>query len=369
MFGLRTRAFTGLTLLASACGLATPAQAQLFPWINPCGTCAQTAAMPAQIVSAPAIVHTAQATDCPCMKPMTETVYQDVQRLEYQPVQKVVKAAKVITVMEDQPVTTYQTVTEARTVDVPTTVAQTVTEMRPVTYNQSYWQTQWQAIPKAPPCAYDSRPGLLAEFNRMGVAMRNTLTPNYVARREFIPNVTTAQVPVQRTVQIPATRQVTYNVSKVIPITTTQKVPVQRMVFEDQTVTAMVPVTTTQRVAVGTRTRMVYTGDMGNTASAAAEPTPTAAKPDNNTKAADKGTMRLNSAPSAEPAPIQFPTHRREAAPSENSAAPTAGEGPVATTPEEPSSELQLAGGWRATRRPAGDSAPLQGPALSVVKK
>jgi hypothetical protein len=359
MFGLRTRALTGMTLLATTCGLASNAQAQLFPWINSCGTCSAAAApMPV----ATQIVHTAAVTDCPCMKPVQEMVYQDVQRVEYQPIQKVVKAAKVVTVMEDQPVTTYQTVTEARVVDVPTTVSQQVTEMQPVTVNRSYWQTQWQQIPKQAPCTYDNRPGLLPEMNRMGYAMRNTFTPNYVARREFVPNVQTSQVAVTRTMQVPATRQVTYNVSKVVPITTTQKVPVQRMVYEDQTVTAMMPITTTQRVAVGTRTRMVYAGDLGtsSSASASAEPTPTAAAPSTNQSASkDKGTMRLNSAPAAEPAPIIFPTQQRDAAPQQPQAAPA--EGPVAGS-ESADQVIQFAG-WRKSRH-AEDA-----PALSVVQK
>ncbi|SFH81107.1 hypothetical protein [Planctomicrobium piriforme] len=362
MFGIRTRAFTGLTLLATTCGLTGSAEAQLFPWFNSCGTCQQATVMPVQqMVAAPAMVQSAAVSNCPCMKPVTETVYQDVQKVEYQPVQKVVKAAKVVTVMEDQPVTTYQTVNEARTVEVPTYVAQQVTEMQPVTINQSYWQTQWQPVPKYTPCAYDNRPGLMGEMNRMGYAFRNTFTPNYVARREFVPNVVASEVAVTRTVQIPTTRQVTYNVSKMVPMTTTQKVPVQRMVWEDQTVTAMVPVTTTQRVAVGTQTRMVYSGDLGVTASAA-EPVPTAAKQDPNTSA-NKGSTRLQSAPSNE-IPLQNPTYRRDAAPAQD-AAPAVNESPITATSAD--SVIRVAG-WRATRRPAGEEA-ASGPAISVVQK
>jgi len=361
MFGLRTHAWTGITLLATTCGLASSAQAQLFPWLNSCNTCSQAAVMPAQVVAAPVMMQTAAVSDCPCMKPVTETVYQDVARVEYQPVQKVQKVAKVVTVMEDQPVTTYQTVTEARTVDVPTTVAQQVTEMQNVTSNQSYWQTQWQQVPKFSPCTYDSRPGLLGELNRMGYAMRNTFTPNYVARREFVPNVVAHQVAVTRTVQVPTTRQVTYNVNKLVPVTTTQKVPVQRMVYEDQTVTAMVPVTTTQKVAVGTRTRMVYAGDLSTTASANFDPVPTAAKPNSATAGNDKGTIRQQSAPSDE-MPIRYPTHQKSVEP-----APTpAHQAPVTSSESVPT--IKVAGGWRATR---GTSAgqPGAAPVLSVVQK
>lgn len=357
MFATRTSTWTRIAFLAMTCAAAAPAQAQLFPWLNPCGACPPP--MAAQMVAVP-MLQTASISDCPCMKPVTETVYQDVQRVEYQPVQKTVKAAKVVTVMEEQPITTYQTVTEARTVEVPSYVSQTVTEMRPVTYNQSHWQTHWQPIPKYAPCQYDPRPGLLGELNRLGYAVRNSVTPNYVARREFVPNVVTAQVPMQRVVQIPTTRQVTYNVAKVVPVTTTQKVAVQRVVWEDQTVTAMVPVTTTQRVAVGTRTRMVYSGDNG-TASASNEPTPTAANPGNQSAGKDKGTTRLQSAPGSEAAPIQLPVQRRDAEPAPQ---PAPANGPVAS---QSPSVIQVAG-WRATRRSTTDDA-LQGPELKVVQK
>jgi hypothetical protein len=247
-------------------------------------------------------------------------------------------------------------------VDVPSYITQQVTEMRPVTLNQSYWQTQWQAVPKYSPCTYDSRPGLLGEMNRMGYAMRNAFTPNYVARREFVPNVVASQVPVTRSVQVPTTRQVTYNVSKLVPVTTTQKVPVQRTVWEDHTYTAMVPVTTTQRVAVGTRTRMVYSGDMGVTASAA-EPVPTAARPTPSVSA-EKGTIRPQSAPANE-IPLRNPTFHQDA-PTQDTASPEASFGPVTATKAQ--TVIQFAG-WRATRKPANETEVTAGPEIAVVQK
>jgi len=358
MFGIRTHTWTGIALLATTCGLAGSAEAQLFPWLNSCNTCQAPMVMPAQMVAAPVMMQTAAVSDCPCMKPVTETVYQDVARVEYQPVQKVQKVAKVVTVMEDRPVTTYQTVSEARTVDVPTTVAQQVTELQNVTSNQSYWQTQWQQVPKFSPCTYDSRPGLLGEMNRLGYAMRNTFTPNMVARREFVPNIVAHQVAVTRTVQVPTTRQVTYNVNKLVPVTTTQKVPVQRMVYEDQTVTAMVPVTTTQKVAVGTRTRMVYAGDASTTASAY-DPVPTAAAKGNVTAENDKGTIRQQSATSDE-MPIRYPTHQKSVEPT------PVREAPVTSSENTPT--IKVVSGWRATRGSTG-AAPTSGPVLSVVQK
>jgi hypothetical protein len=340
MFGIRTRALTGLTLLATACGINGTAHAQLFPWLNPCNPCGPAPVMQPQMVAAPVMMQTA-AVDCPCLKPVTETVYQDVQRVVMQPVEKTVKVARVVTEYEDRPVTTYQQ----------------VTEMRPVTLNQSYWQTTCQAVPKYSPCAYDSRPGLLGEMNRMGYAMRNTFTPNYVARREFVPNVVASEVPVTRTVQIPTTRQVTYNVARQVAVQTTQKVAVQRTVFEDKVVTAYEPVTTTQRVAVGTRTRMVYSGDAGGVTARAGEPVPTAANPN---------PIKAQSAPANE-IPLKNPVYRRDAdaAPAPAAPAPAPAEGPVATAAE--SSVIRVAG-WRATRQNAGDAASA-GPAIAVVQK
>ncbi len=361
MFGIRTRALTGLTLLATACGLNTPAQAQLFPWFNSCNVCpTQPMVMQPQMVAAP-MIQSASVSDCPCMKPVTETVYQDVQKIDYQPVQKTVKVAKVVTDYEDRPVTTYQTVSEPRTVEVQAFVPQQVTEMRPVTINQSYWQTTCQAIPKYSPCAYDSRPGLLGEMNRMGYAFRNTFTPNYVARREFVPNVVASEVPVTRTVQIPTTRQVTYNVNRQVAVQTTQRVAVQRTVWEDQTVTAYEPVTTTQRVAVGTRTRMVYSGDVGGVTARAGEPVPTAARPDG-----DKGTIRPQSAPTQD-IPLKNPTFRNEdATPPAPAPAMNQG-GPVAEAKAD--DNVIKVTGWRASRQSAIDIHAVGGPEISVVQK
>ena len=355
MFGIRTRTLTGLTLLATACGLNSPAHAQLFPWLNSCNVCPAPVVMQPQMVSAP-IMQSASISDCPCMKPVTETVYQDVQKVEYRPYQKTVKVAKVVTDYEDRPMTSYQTVMEPRTVDVTAYMPQQVTEMRPVTLNQSYWQTSCQAVPKYSPCAYDNRPGLLGEMNRMGYAFRNTFTPNYVARREFVPNVVASEVPVTRTIQVPTTRQVTYNVARQVAVQTTQKVAVQRTVWEDQTVTAYEPITTTQRVAVGSRTRMVYSGDAGGVTARAGDPVPTAAKPEPN-----KGSVRLESAPNKE-IPLQNPVYRQDAP----QPAPAAEEGPIASND---TSNVVRVVGWRASRRTTGELSAEGGPDIAVVKK
>ncbi len=369
MSGKRIHALAGIVLVATACGMPSSASAQFFGG-NPCVPCGQP------IAAAPVAVmptyQTAAVTDCPCMRPVTETVYQDVDQVDYRPVQKTVKVAKVVTVMEDRDVTTYQPVTEARTVDVPSYITQTHTEYQQVACNQSYWRTQWQPACKPSPCQIDQRPGLLGEMNRMNIAFWNSFTPNYTASRQFVPNIVATTVPVQRTVQIPTTRQVTYNVTKIVPVTTAQKVPVQRTVWEDQTVTAYEPQVTKKRVAVGTRTRMAYV-DPSTSRSASAEPTPaaTAEGTQNNGQTGGKGSVRLQSAPADAQPTIQSPVFRRtpeNTAPSAQPATKPVGEGPVAAS-DDAVPTLAQANVWRSTRNKSTDAAPLNGPELSVAKK
>lgn len=382
MPGIRNRALAGMTLTAMVIGLTSSAHAQLFRWPNPCQPCGQLPVpiVPMASVAAAPMMQTASVSDCPCLKPVTETVYQDVDQVEYRTVQKTVKSPKVVTVMEDRDVVTYQQITEQRTVDVPSYITQTVTEMKPVAINQSYWQTSHQAVQKCSPCEYDPRPGLLGEFNRLGIAMRNSFTPNYVTHRQFVPNVVTAEVPMQRTVQIPTTRQVTYNVARTVPVTTTQKVAVQRTVWEDQTVTAYEPYVTRKTVAVGTRTRMAYVDPTQGSTTAAAEPTPATAEGNKNqTSENGKGAVRLQSLPQSSPAPVRFPGYPQTqpqaappaAQPPQAQFRPSTNETPQPATPDE-STSLVRASGWKATRpehagpSPAG---PLDGPILSVARK
>lgn len=370
MSGKRVHALAGLVLVAAACGMPSSANAQFFGG-NPCVPCGQP------IAAAPVAVmptyQTAAVTDCPCMRPVTETVYQDVDQVDYRPVQKTVKVAKVVTVMEDRDFTTYQPVTEARTVEVPSYITQTHTEYQQVAYNQSYWRTQWQPNCKPSPCQVDQRPGLLGEMNRLNMSFWNSFTPNYTASRQFVPNVVTATVPVQRTVQVPTSRQVTYNVTRMVPVTTAQKVPVQRTVWEDQTVTAYEPQVSKKRVAVGTRTRMAYVDPSTTSRSASAEPTPaaTAEGTPNNTQTGAKGSVRLQSAPADVQPNIQSPVFRRSqenTAPQVQPESRPAGEGPVAVSDDAVPSVAQ-ANVWRSTKSKTSETTPVSGPELSVAKK
>lgn len=385
MLGIRTRAITGIALLAAACGLNAPAQAQFFnSGCSSCGTAPAPAMAPVwnnyaacappvyQSACAP-ICQTVAVNPCPTMRPVTETVYNEVDVVQYRPVKKTVKVAKVETVMEDREVIGYRTVNEVQTRDVVSYVNQTVNECRQVTQNRSYWRTVWQPNPKMSPCQYDQRPGLVGELNRLGYAFRNSITPNAYARREYVPNVVAYNVPVQRTVQVPTTQQVSHTVSRVVPYKTVQKVPVQKTVYVDQVITAQEPYTVKKTVAVGTRTRMVAINDFGGTsATASAEPTPAAtANGNDGTKAAggQMGTIKTNSFDNRQEVPVQSPVYRRSPEPTpavEPVAEPQ--RGPVASQPTATPSIAHVVT-WKATRRsgtPAQEQ--LTGPELIAQK-
>lgn len=373
MLGIRPRTIAGITLLAIA-GAASTASAQVFgpqpygyyapqpvamaPGWNPCAT----------TVSTP--VYSTAAVDCPCMKTVQAPVYRTVQVPKVVPVEKTVKVAKVITEMQDQEVVTYQTVNEVKTVNVPSYINQTVTECRQVTQNNSYWRTTWQPIPKMSPCLYDGRPGLIGELNRLGYAFRNSITPNAIARREYVPNVVAHQVPVQRTVQIPTTRQVSYTVSRQVPVKTVQKVPVQRTVWVDETVTAYETQMETRTVQVGTETKVVYDSNFNGTATAA-EPTParTAENGNSNQSAAvPKGVLKNNAYETEQKIPLQTPVYRQNGnAPPVSEPQPTPASGPVAEQSVSTPSIVRVAA-WSATRRSGTPVQPVQGPELVAQK-
>ena len=258
---------------------ASPVFAQWGGYGGICDPCGQTVAITPQYAAAP-VAYTPYAQTagcvCPCMQPVTETVYREVPVTEYKAVKKTVKKPVLRTVYEDKKVTSYRQVMEPRVAEVPTVSYQTVQECRPMTINQSYWQTIHQPVAKMSPCLYDSRPGLAGWFNRTSYDLRMAFTPNTIRRRQFVPNIRTVNVPYNRTVAIPGTRQVTYNVAKMVPYETTVKVARTITEYEDVEVTAYEPHTVTKTVAVGNRTQWAFvdpTGGSRATASAA-EPTP-----------------------------------------------------------------------------------------------
>ncbi|MEZ6066978.1 MAG: hypothetical protein R3B90_15030 [Planctomycetaceae bacterium] len=181
------------------------------------------------------------------------------------------------TVFEERPVTAYRQVMETKTVSVPTTQYQQVTECQQRCVNNSRWQTVYQKVPKVTPCQYDPNPTFLGWMNRGVYRARSALTPNYYRTRQYVPNVVAYNVPVTRTVAIPTTRQVTYNVARMEPYQTTQKVAVNKVEMVDTQVVAWEPYTEMQTVAVGTTTTYAYAPIGGTTATAGLEPTPATA--------------------------------------------------------------------------------------------
>ncbi|MFV0446683.1 MAG: hypothetical protein ACK5Q5_24185 [Planctomycetaceae bacterium] len=183
---------------------------------DPCNACAQPVAYnPCAVCAQPV-----------AMQAIPQTVYREVPVTKYKPVTKTVQKPVLRTVYEDRPVTAYRQVMETKTVDVPMTTYQTVTECQPRTVNRSYWQTTYQKVPKYSPCQYDPNPTFLGWMNRSAYSMRMALTPNYMRQRQYVPNVVSYNVPVNRTVAVPTTRQVTQNVARLEPYQTTQKVAV-----------------------------------------------------------------------------------------------------------------------------------------------
>ncbi len=245
------------------------AEAQWGPFGDNCGcqpAIAPAAAAPiyGQVAMAnPCAVQSVAVNPCPCVQPVQETVYRDVPVVSYRQETRSIKEPVVRTVYEDQPVTAYRQIMVQKTAEVASTEYQTISECQQKVVDRSHWQTVRQPVQKGCACDYDRRPGLLGWMNRQSYEMRMAFTPNYINRREFVPNVQAYNVPVQRTVAIPTTRQVTYNVAQLEPYQTTQRVARQVTEYVEKEVTVSVPYTETKTVAVGTRTRMAYVDPFG----------------------------------------------------------------------------------------------------------
>jgi hypothetical protein len=203
------------------------------------------------------------STACVCAQPVqqvTTAAYQTVPVTEYQTVERTVQRPIVETKYVEQPVTQYVPVTEQRTVEVPTVSYQNVCECRTVTRDLGGWQTSYQQVHKVTPCEYDRRPNMLGWWNRTTYGIRQSFTPNVIARRQYVPNVVAQNIPYTRQVAIHGTRQVTYNVTKMVAQQTTRKVAVNtvRYVAEKQTVS--VPVTVMRTIPIGTATAFLPLG-------------------------------------------------------------------------------------------------------------
>ena len=188
-----------------------------------------------------------------CIRAIPQTVYDDVQVLQYRPVQKTQQCPVQKVVFVDQPVTVMKQVIEPKTCPVQSVTYQTVSECKQVCVNRGYWQTTMQPVPKMAPCQYDQRPTLLGELNRLGYYTRMAFTPDFILRRDYIPQVQMVNVQQNRVVAIPTVRQVTYNVARMgSGPGDAEGGEAGKPIMEDRTYTAMEPFTTTQRMAVGT---------------------------------------------------------------------------------------------------------------------
>jgi len=359
---------SALTLLV----ITNAASAQWGPFGSACDcqpAIAPTAAGPIYSHTAmanPCLTQSVALNPCPQIQPVQETVLRDVPVTEYRKETRTVKRPVVKTVYVDKPVTVYRQNYVDKTVEIPSVEYQTVTECKPVTVNRSYWRTVQQPVQKMTPCAYDPRPTLTGWFNRQSYGLRMAFTPNYIRRREFVPNVVAYNVPVQRTVAVPTTRQVTYKVSQLEPYETTQRVARLETQYVEEEVTAYVPYTTTKTVAVGTRTRYAVVEPFGaSSTTTASGPTPDRhaeaepIRPKKQTSTNTPGGVQLNSYERPDSSPDDFPAPREPA--------PFHGfdeQGNVRPTPADADADVA---GWRPSGERGSTLNRANSPSLPIV--
>lgn len=267
------RAIVAAMLTVMASFGAASAEAQWYPASQGCG-CNQPMAVPISYNPCP-VVQCVQVNPCPCLVPVQETVYREVPVVEYRAEERTVQRPVARTEYVERPITRYRTEYETRTQQVCQMSYQQVTECQQQVVNRSHWQTVYQPFPKMTPCQYDPNPTLLGWMNRTGYSIRSAFTPNYIPRRQFVPNVYVQNVPVTRTVAVPTMQEVAYQVAVQVPYEDTERVAVTRIENVEETITVQVPYTTTRTVAVGTQTRYAFApvgGSSGTTS--AANPTP-----------------------------------------------------------------------------------------------
>jgi hypothetical protein len=219
-------------MLALVC-LQGTATAQLYPGYNPCQQ---------------------------CLQPVAQTCYRTVPVTEYRAFKQIVQRPVAETKYVDQTVTAYRPVTETKTASIPTVSYHNVTECQTVQRNVGHWQATSYVNPKISPCQYDPRPNIFGWLNRTGYSIRQTFTPRVVTRRQYIQQLVTQNVPVTRRVATHGTRQVTYQVTRMVPYTTTRKVAVNTVRYVSTEVTSMRPVTVMRSVPIGTATAFLPLG-------------------------------------------------------------------------------------------------------------
>ncbi len=357
---------------------ASPVSAQWMPFRGmfggPCGpVCQPTTFTPAGCGGACGVTPVAYSNPCACApamvaQPVTETVMQQVPVTEYRQVRQTVRKPVMQTTYVDQPGTEYRQIVEQKTVNVPTCSYQNVTECQTVQRNCGQWVTKWHCNQKISPCAYDNRPGLMGEMNRIGFATRQAFTPTQYATREYVQQTVAQQVPVTRRVAIQGTKQVTYNVPRTIAVQTTRKVAVNTMKYVDEEVVVMQPVTVVKSIPT-TRTgyRFVPAGSTLALAPAnsntALRPTPEAELP--KTKSATRDSEKT---PSTKPSDTSRTTVDEF---DDNKSSRAANDSTPTSTVRFVAAKMPGAArvsGWRPTRIATAEKMTLPKPTISVAE-
>ena len=276
-----------------AVSLAGQTLAQWGPAVDPCCNPCPVQCAPAQ-----------------CLVPVTQTCYQRVPVTEYREVKQTVQRPVYETEWRDQEITEYRPITETRTASVPTVTYENVTETQTVCRDMGCWQVWNECTPKIAPCAYDPRPTLSGWWNRTSYAVRSAFTPDVVTRRQWMPNVVTAEIPVTRRVARQGVREVAYNVTKMVPTTTTRKVAVNKVRYVAEEISRTVPVTVFREVPTGTAVAWALAPVGSSSATATAlQPKPDAGATARGTtigpRSADARTDKFRREPNAGPTPVE----------------------------------------------------------------
>ncbi len=360
----RFRPLAAALMLAAIPSTAGIAQAQLFGR-NPCNTCA------------PAPVQQVAAYNPCSVCNQQQVVYRTVPVTQYRQVTQTVRKPVVETAYEDRQVTEYRTVYETKTAQIPTVSYQNVTEYRTVTRDMGRWVSYRQPVQKVSACQYDSTPGFLGALNRTRHSIRTAFMPNSITRRQYCPNVVSAQVPYTRQVAIRGTQTVNYQVARLEPYTTTKRVAVRRIRYEDQQVVAMVPTTIHRTVPIGTQTAFGFVPfQAGGTTVTAQAPVPdpnftkSAKAPTEVPKrTAEKPETRKKEKTSKKPGNFNPFGMRENGNPESEQIQPASYEQTVNFTPSPASSakptvpSMIRTNGWRARTTLSENSSLISGPA------
>lgn len=247
--------------------VASSAQAQLFGRGCDC-------AVPS--VSSVQSVSVSSAAACQTvMQPVAQTCYQSVPVTEYHPVTQTVRRPKIEARIVNQDVVEYIPQTEVHTVDVPTVTYQNVTEQQQVCRNVAHVQTHIQQNYRPSPCEYDNRRNLMGWMNRSAYEFRSMFVPTHTVHRQMIPQTIVENVPVTRRVAVHGSKQVSYNVTKMVAQRSTRQVAMNHVSYEDVQTTTHVPRVVMKSVPIGTQ--MSFTPLGPSSSSLSLQPTPDSA--------------------------------------------------------------------------------------------